>query len=168
MKVLTNLKVPTGNILIVKGQKGKLEMLSVGDYGKEANLKCDKMGLTRDIPKVSHRKIGKDKGNRETTDEETLSVIKKFLKNNRETYSQIKEKFDHHMHPQLKAEKEILESYLPKQFTEKELENVVSEIISIHGYNSKKDMGQVMKVLKGKYGGQYDGKIASNIVRNML
>ncbi|MHC4867472.1 MAG: Fe-S-oxidoreductase [Planctomycetota bacterium] len=54
MKVLKNYKVPTGNILVVEGSKGKLEMLSLGDYGKEVNLKCDAMGLTREIDKVKH------------------------------------------------------------------------------------------------------------------
>jgi 23S rRNA (adenine2503-C2)-methyltransferase len=54
MKILKNYKVPTGNILVVEGAKGKLEMLSLGDYGKEVNLKCDAMGLTREIDKVKH------------------------------------------------------------------------------------------------------------------
>ena len=34
MKILENIEVPTGNILIVEGECGKLEMLSLGDYGK--------------------------------------------------------------------------------------------------------------------------------------
>jgi len=46
--------VPTGNILIVEGAKGKLEMLSIGDYGKDVNLKCNALGLDRDITKVNH------------------------------------------------------------------------------------------------------------------
>jgi 23S rRNA (adenine2503-C2)-methyltransferase len=54
MKVLKNLQVPTGNILIVEGQKGKLEMLSLGDYGKDVNLKADCLGLSRDIVRVEH------------------------------------------------------------------------------------------------------------------
>ena len=54
MKVLENLKVPTGNILIVQGEKGKLEMLSIGDYGKEKNLKADFLGLHREINGVPH------------------------------------------------------------------------------------------------------------------
>jgi 23S rRNA (adenine2503-C2)-methyltransferase len=57
MDILKNYKVPTGNILIVQGEKGKLEMLSLGDYGKQVNLKCDAMGLTRDIEKVEHTNI---------------------------------------------------------------------------------------------------------------
>lgn len=38
MNILRRLKVPTGEILIVEGDKGKLEMLSLGDYGQDVNL----------------------------------------------------------------------------------------------------------------------------------
>jgi len=38
MKIKTNLAVPTGNILVVEGAKGLLEMLSIGDYGQSVNL----------------------------------------------------------------------------------------------------------------------------------
>ena len=54
MKITRNLKMPTGNILVVDGEKGSLEMLSLGDYGKSVNVKCDAMGLDRAIEKVEH------------------------------------------------------------------------------------------------------------------
>lgn len=54
IKILQNIKVPTGNILIVEGDKGKLECLSIGDYGKDVNLKADFLGLDRKIERVSH------------------------------------------------------------------------------------------------------------------
>jgi 23S rRNA (adenine2503-C2)-methyltransferase len=57
MKITRNLEVPTGNILIVEGEKGLLEMVSLGDYGKEVNVKADFMGLTKEIQKVSHSKM---------------------------------------------------------------------------------------------------------------
>jgi len=57
MKVLENIPVPTGNILIVEGAKGLLEMLSIGDYGKDVNIKCDALGLTKDPGKVAHTKM---------------------------------------------------------------------------------------------------------------
>lgn len=43
--------------MIVEGDKGKLECLSIGDYGKETNLKADFMGLTREIDHVEHQKM---------------------------------------------------------------------------------------------------------------
>ena len=54
MQILRNIQVPTGNILVVEGSKGKLEMLSLGDYGKSVNVKCDAMGLSREINHVEH------------------------------------------------------------------------------------------------------------------
>lgn len=57
MKILKNIEVPTGNILIVAGEKGKLECLSISDYGKDVNLKCDSMGLSREPEKVRHTKL---------------------------------------------------------------------------------------------------------------
>ena len=57
IKILRNIKVPTGNILVIEGDKGKLECLSLGDYGKDVNLKADYMGLTREIHKVEHTKL---------------------------------------------------------------------------------------------------------------
>lgn len=42
MKILEKIKVPTGNIFICEGAKGKLEMLSLGDYGQAINLNQNK------------------------------------------------------------------------------------------------------------------------------
>ena len=41
--------MPTGEIGIVKGKNGLLEFVSLGDYGKEKNVKADFLGLERDI-----------------------------------------------------------------------------------------------------------------------
>lgn len=57
MKIKTNIKTPTGNILIVKGELGDLEMLSLGDYGKEINIKSDVLNLSRIPDKVKHTNI---------------------------------------------------------------------------------------------------------------
>jgi len=57
MKIIKNLEVPTGNILIVQGDKGKLECVSLGDYGKEQNIKADFLGLHREIKKIENCKL---------------------------------------------------------------------------------------------------------------
>ena len=54
---MQNIKVPTGNILVVDGQKGKLEVLSIGDYGAEHNLKADFLGLHEDIAEVTETHV---------------------------------------------------------------------------------------------------------------
>ena len=57
MKILQNIKVPTGNILVVSGENGKLECLSLGDYGKDNNIVADFLGLDRKLDKVEHTKL---------------------------------------------------------------------------------------------------------------
>jgi 23S rRNA (adenine2503-C2)-methyltransferase len=54
MKILKRVPVPTGDICIGQGEKGKIEFLSIGDYGKDINLKCDAMGLDREPDQVRH------------------------------------------------------------------------------------------------------------------
>ncbi|MFA5300544.1 MAG: hypothetical protein WC389_20345 [Lutibacter sp.] len=57
MKILQNIKVPTGNILILQGDNGKIECLSIGDYGKEKNIKADFLGITKEINGVPNGDI---------------------------------------------------------------------------------------------------------------
>lgn len=54
MEIVRRLKVPTGDILVVKGEKGLLECVSLGDYGQDKNLKCDAIGLTQAPSDVRH------------------------------------------------------------------------------------------------------------------
>lgn len=55
MKIIN---VPTGNICIMEGEKNKsLEFLSIGDYGKNANVKADFLGLTDEIQGVPNGDI---------------------------------------------------------------------------------------------------------------
>jgi 23S rRNA (adenine2503-C2)-methyltransferase len=56
-KILKNIKVPTGNICIMQGEKGKIEFLSIGDYGRNANVKADFLGLTNEINGVPNGEI---------------------------------------------------------------------------------------------------------------
>jgi 23S rRNA (adenine2503-C2)-methyltransferase len=57
MKIIKKLSVPTGDILIVAGAKGPLEMLSLGDYGKDVNIKCDALNLARVPDQVRHTNL---------------------------------------------------------------------------------------------------------------
>ena len=105
--------------------------------------------------------VGKNNGNRDTTDDECYAVIKKFIKNNTEniqliTDSRITEKF--------LIENAILTNYLPKQLTSIELECVVSDYIK-SGLNN---VGSIMSKLKSEYTNQYDSKEASSIIKDKL
>lgn len=49
MKLIKKIIVPTGEIYTAVGDKGQLEFLTVGDYGKDANIKAQFLGINRDL-----------------------------------------------------------------------------------------------------------------------
>ncbi len=115
--------------------------------------------------------IGKNDGNRETTDAEVVAIIKKFLKNLEETLVHVS-KQDNIQALQkkniLEKEKSILLSFLPKQMDEVELSQVIKSFIDELSEKNPKQMGKVLGKLKEKYSGQYDGAMASRITKELL
>ena len=61
-----------------------------------------------------------------------------------------------------------LECYLPKQLTEKEIEEVVRETILQTGSTTHSDIGKCMPILIQKLKGRADGGLISKILRNQL
>ena len=57
MELLKAIKVPTGEIYTAQGENGILEFLTVGDYGKSANIKADFLGITRELNGVPNGEI---------------------------------------------------------------------------------------------------------------
>lgn len=55
--MIKTIDVPTGKIGIMNGKYGKVEFLSIGDYGKEQNIKADFLGLSREIDGVPNGKV---------------------------------------------------------------------------------------------------------------
>jgi uncharacterized protein YqeY len=105
--------------------------------------------------------VGKNDGNRETTDAEVVAMIKKFIKNIDETLKVT----DSH---QFRTERTILAALLPSQLTKEQLLPIIADLSAEVGATTPKDMGKVMKVLKERYDGQYDGGTASALIRQAL
>ena len=61
-----------------------------------------------------------------------------------------------------KAELAVLETYLPKQLSEVEIRNELSSL------ELPKDFGQAMKIVAPLFKGRADGKLVSEIVRNVI
>lgn len=62
----------------------------------------------------------------------------------------------------------ILKEYMPEQIAGDALRALVQSLIAETGASGGKDMGKVMQALTAKHKGQYDGKEASTIVRELL
>lgn len=110
-------------------------------------------------------KVGKDNGNRETTEVEAISVIKKFEKNVLDTMV-IVEKTNPSRVKEFLAEAYVYNSYLPQQLSEDELSKEISMFIVAN--DSGASMKAIMAHLKANFAGLYDGKTASTLANKLL
>lgn len=112
--------------------------------------------------------IGKNDGNRATTDAEVTTTIGKFISNMDDTLRLIGDS-----NPaktlEVLGEKVCLMSYMPKKLTDLELTTLVRDIYhKIKQEKEKLSVGDIMAVLKKDYANQYDGKTASALVKAEL
>ena len=104
----------------------------------------------------------------ELTDDDIVKLIQKLVKQRQESIDIYSQAGRHELADKEQQEMFVLKNYLPKMLSEEALTAIISEHIDNSGYESIKDMGQVMKFLSTNYANQYDGKLASTIVRNLL
>lgn len=104
----------------------------------------------------------------ELSDEEVMAVIRKSIKQRHDSVEQ----FTRGNRPELaakeRAEIGILESYMPAEMSEAELESGLREIIASVGAQSKKDLGKVMKEATARYKGRAEGRRIQEIVARLL
>lgn len=111
-------------------------------------------------------RIGKDKGNRDTTDDEVILVVRRLLK----TGNELKELFKDNPVALAKnvSEIELLESFLPAQLSDSDIIEAAKEIVEEVGATTMKQMGQVMGLLRGKFGNSLNMATASKAVKELL
>lgn len=66
------------------------------------------------------------------------------------------------------AEAAVLQTYLPQQLSEEELRPLVKAVIDEIGAAGPADMGRVMSVLMQRLKGRADGRLISQVARNLL
>lgn len=102
------------------------------------------------------------------SDPEVIRVIQKEAKKRKEAREQFLKGGRAEQAEQEQQELLILETYLPKPFTEEELRATVQTVLSERGASSKKDMGVVIRAVQSVCAGRADGKAISQMVRNLL
>jgi len=102
------------------------------------------------------------------SDEEFYSVLMSLARQRKESIEQFSKGGRHDLAEKEERELSITQSYLPRQLTEGELEEVIKDAIKETGAGSQKDMGNVMKFIMSKIKGQVDGKLVSELVKKIL
>lgn len=105
---------------------------------------------------------------RDLSDEEILDIIAKQLKEKRAAIEEFKKGSRDDLVDLTNSEIEILLEYLPKQLTEEELEQIVSETIKEINATSMKDIGLIMKAVMPKVKGKADGNMVNKVVKKIF
>lgn len=108
-----------------------------------------------------------DNGHADFNDDQVLAVLRKEVKQRKETLSEIESSGREDLVEQTKAEIDVLEKYLPAEMTSEAVEAAVKEIVDAMD-PGQKNMGSVMKAVMAKLKGQADGKLINQIVRKLL
>jgi hypothetical protein len=105
---------------------------------------------------------------RELTDEEAQAVIRRAVKQRRESIDQFTRGGRDDLARGETEELAILEAYLPKGLSDEEVESEIRRIIAEKGFSSARDVGLVMKELMAAHRGRVEGKRAQDIARRLL
>ena len=137
---------------------------------KAAMKARDKVRLEtlRNIKKVFLEAKTAPGANDTLADADALKIIAKLAKQGKETAKTYSDAGRQDLADAELAQVEVLESYLPKQLSQEEIEAEVKRIIAEVGATSMKEMGKVMGSASKQLAGKADGRVISEIVKKLL
>lgn len=105
---------------------------------------------------------------RQLSDDDIVKVLSREAKKRREAYDAYTQAGRAELAAREQAELGVIETYLPQQLTDDEVNALVRETISETGAAGPQAMGQVMKALTPKVAGRADGaKVAAEVRRQL-
>jgi uncharacterized protein len=105
---------------------------------------------------------------RELTDDDVLKVLAKEAKKRKEAATAFTEAGRPELAAKEDAELAVLETYLPAQLSDAELEGIVARAVEETGATGMQQMGQVMKAAQAVVAGRADGGRVAAVVKATL
>ncbi|MES2568274.1 MAG: GatB/YqeY domain-containing protein [Bacteroidota bacterium] len=102
------------------------------------------------------------------TEDNAMKAIQKEYKKRKETADIYTQQNRTDLAADELAQALIMEEYLPKQLGEDEIRGIIKNAISESGASSAADMGKVMGAANKVIAGRADGKVVSQLVKEML
>ena len=101
---------------------------------------------------------------KDLTDEQCIAVVQKEIKKRRDSTEYAKKAERADLIEKDEAELKLLQTYLGEQLSEDQLREIISNLVE----SGADSIGKVMSSLNQDYKGQFEGKIASQIVKENL
>ncbi len=102
------------------------------------------------------------------SDEEAVKVLQKEAKQRRDSIDSYKQAERQDLADKESVELELIQTYLPEQLGEDELNKIIDAAITESGATDMKDMGKVMGVVSKQTAGKADGGQVAALVKQKL
>ena len=143
-----------------------IETIKVDMYAAMKSGDKDKTGTLRTLlAKLKDKQINTRK---DLTEKECISVIKTLVKQRKESIEMYEKAGREGLAMKEKLELNILSVYLPEMMDEGETRKLVEAVINEINAKGLSDLGKVMPIVMQKGGSKIDGKIANQILRELL
>jgi uncharacterized protein len=101
-------------------------------------------------------------------DGQVLAVLEKLIKQRKESITQFENGGRADLAAKEQSELNVLQTYLPAQMSDAEIDALIAEAIASSGATSIKDMGKVMGLVKAKAQGKADmGAVSARIKQKL-
>lgn len=117
---------------------------------------------------INNLEIEKKKREEGLDDQEVLEVLKRSIKQRKDSIEQYKSGGRNDLAEKEERELKIISVYLPEQISEEKISEEVDKVISQTGAVSKKDFGKVMGMAMKNLQGKADGEVVKKIVEKKL
>lgn len=104
----------------------------------------------------------------ELNDEDVIGVIAKQIKTRKESIIEFEKGNRADLVEKTEAEIKILETYMPEQLTEEEVNKIIDEAIEQVNPQAPSDMGKVMGIVTPKLKGRADMSSVSKLVKEKI
>lgn len=104
----------------------------------------------------------------ELDDADLIAVLTRMVKQRRDSARAYEEAARLDLAEKELAEIAVIESFLPRQLSEDEMEAAIDDVIARLGATSVRDIGKVMGALKAEYAGQMDFGKAGVLIKTRL
>lgn len=135
---------------------------------KEAMKSGDKFKLSVLRMLKSALQLEAIKEKKELSDEEVMGVIKRNVKQRKDSIAEFEKYNKQEEIVNLEKEIEILKAYLPEELSEEQIDEEISKVFEEVKPASMKDMGKMMKMLTEKIGTVADMSLVSKKVKDRL
>ena len=104
----------------------------------------------------------------ELTDADVIAVIEKMLKQRRDSIAAFESANRTDLADIEKYEVSVLQTYMPKQMTDAEVDAIIAQVIADSGAQGAKDMGKVVGLVKPLVAGMADMGKVSGLIKAKL